>query len=243
MRINRYLTDVGYCSRREADRLIESGKVKINDQLAKLGQQVGPGDIVFVDGKKVGQVGEQRKRTYLMYHKPRGIICTTDTTEPGNIVDAIAYSERVFPIGRLDKDSTGLIFLTSDGEIVNKILRAQFGHEKEYEVIVDKPVDDTFLKKMSSGVDIGDHFTLPCKIKKINPSTFSLILTEGKNRQIRRMCEALGYKVRHLKRVRIMNVRLGKLKEGEFKSIPQDELKKLMELLSGQNNENHFDKS
>lgn len=228
MRINKYLTDQGYCSRREADRLIEAKRVKIGDRLAVLGDQVGESDVVTVDGKPIKA---DAPKIYLMYNKPRGIVCTTDLREKDNIIDAIKYKTRIFPIGRLDKDSTGLIFLTNDGDIVNKILRAQYGHEKEYVVNIDKPFDEKFLKQMASGVDIGDHKTLPCRLDTINRSTFSIILTEGKNRQIRRMCEALGYKVRHLQRIRIMNVKLGNLKEGEIKPISQTEFSLLQKAL------------
>ncbi|MBK9295169.1 MAG: pseudouridine synthase [Oligoflexia bacterium] len=229
MRINKFLTESGFCSRRQADKLITEKQVKINNNVASLGDQVGEGDQVFVNGKLVEN---KNKRIYIMYNKPRGIVCTTDTNEKDNIIDAIKFRQRIFPIGRLDKDSTGLIFLTNDGNIVNKILRAENGHEKEYWVNVDKPFDEDFLKIMSQGVDIGGYITKPCKLKRVNKSTFLITLTEGKNRQIRRMCESLNYKVRHLKRLRIMNVLLGDLKEGRWKEIEPKDLKKIFELVN-----------
>lgn len=231
MRINKFFTERGLCSRREADRLIEARRVKINDRVAVLGDQVNEGDKVFVDGKLIEF---SPPKTYIMYNKPRGITSTTDLRIDGNIVDAVAHPERVFPIGRLDKDSTGLIFLTNDGDIVNKILRAQFGHEKEYIVEINRPVDESFIKKLSSGVDIGGYVTKPCKVKKVGGNTFTIILTEGKNRQIRRMCEAQGAVVKNLQRVRIMNVKLGSLKSGQWQDIPAGELSELMKVLETQ---------
>lgn len=228
MRINKFLTEQGFCSRREADKLIQDNRVRINSRAAVLGDQVAEGDSVFVDNQLVQK---KSKKIYIMYNKPRGVVCTTDKIEKDNIVDVINYPERIFPIGRLDKDSTGLIFLTNDGDIVNKILRAQFGHEKEYWVNVDKPFDEDFLKKMSSGVDIGDHVTLPCRVTRVNKSTFLIVLTEGKNRQIRRMCDALGYMVRHLKRIRIMNVLLGDLPEGKWQEIPPQQLEQIFKTI------------
>lgn len=228
MRINKFLTDKGFCSRREADKLIEQKRVKIGGRLAVLGDQVAEGDVVTVDGKPI--LAEEKK-VYLMYNKPRGIVCTTDTREKDNIIDAVKYKTRIFPIGRLDKDSTGLIFLTNDGDIVNQILRAQYGHEKEYVVNVDKPFDEKFLFKMAAGVDIGGYVTKPCEVERVNRSTFKIILTEGKNRQIRRMCEALGFMVRHLQRIRIMNVLLGNLREGELRPIPAQAFALLRETL------------
>ena len=221
MRINKFFTEQGFCSRRQADKLIEEERVKINGRVAVLGDQVAEGDEVTLDGKVISF---NPTKTYIMYNKPRGITCTTDLSIEGNIIDAIKHPLRVFPIGRLDKDSTGLIFLTNDGDIVNKILRAQFGHEKEYVVEINRPVDDEVLKKLSGGVDIGDHVTLPCKVRKIGGNTFSIILTEGKNRQIRRMCEALGSRVKNLHRIRIMNIKIADLKMGQWKDIPKDQL-------------------
>ncbi len=224
MRINRFFTDLGYCSRREADKLIEAGRVRINERLAVLGDQVSENDQVFVDSK---QLHYSPPKVYIMYNKPTGITCTTERQIDGNIIDAINHPLRIFPIGRLDKDSSGLILLTNDGDIVNKILRAEFEHEKEYVVEVDKPFNEEFIFKMSQGVDIGDHFTIPCAVRTINRQTFSIILTEGKNRQIRRMCEALGYNVRRLQRIRIMNLLLADMKPGQWKDIPVEKLQDL----------------
>lgn len=224
MRINRFFTDQGYCSRREADKLIEAGRVRINDRQAVLGDQVSETDQVFVDSK---QIHFAPPKVYIMYNKPIGITCTTERQIKGNIIDAVKHPLRVFPIGRLDKESSGLILLTNDGDIVNRILRAEFENEKEYIVEVDKPCTEEFLLKMSQGVNIGDHLTLPCKVRPINARSFSIILTEGKNRQIRRMCETLGYNVRKLQRIRIMNLLLADMKSGQWKDIPVDELQKL----------------
>lgn len=231
MRINKYFTDRGYCSRREADRLIEAGRVKINGRKAVLGDKVEETDNVTIDGNKLTTRG---KRVYVMYNKPFGVTCTTDRETPRNIVDEIKHPLRVFPIGRLDKASTGLIFLTNDGDIVNKILRAQYGHEKEYEVEVNAPYPDSFLKDMASGVDIGDYTTKPCKLTRLSDTWFSIVLTEGKNRQIRRMTEALGFKVKQLHRIRIMNVLIGDLDLGKWKDIPVDDLEKLKAMLEAQ---------
>lgn len=231
MRINKYFTDSGYCSRREADKLIEAGRVKINGRRAVLGDQVENEDVVTLDGRAVS--GEN-KRVYIMYNKPFGVTCTTDARTPGNIVETVNHPLRVFPIGRLDKASTGLIFLTNDGDIVNKILRAQYGHEKEYVVEVNAPFPMMFLKHMSSGVDIGGYMTKPCKITRIDENKFTIILTEGKNRQIRRMTDALGFKVKRLHRVRIMNVRIGELEPGEWKDIPPKDLVTLKNTLAQQ---------
>lgn len=228
MRINKFFTEQGYCSRREADRLIESRRVKINDRVAVLGDQVEAGDQVFVDGKRIEF---NPPKTYIMYNKPRGVISTTDVREEANIVLAVNHHERVFPIGRLDKDSTGLIFLTNDGDIVNKILRAQFGHEKEYIVEINRPVNEDMIEILSDGVDIGGYITKPCKVRKIGGNTFSIILTEGKNRQIRRMVEAQGAVVKNLERIRIMNVKIGNLKPGEWRDIPKDQLNELKAIL------------
>lgn len=231
MRINKYFTDRGYCSRREADRLIEAGRVKINGRKAVLGDQVEETDNVTIDGNKLTTRG---KRVYIMYNKPFGITCTTDREISRNIVDEVKHPLRVFPIGRLDKASTGLIFLTNDGEIVNKILRAQYGHEKEYEVEVGAPYPDSFLKDMASGVTIDGYTTKPCKLKRLSETWFSIILTEGKNRQIRRMTEALGFKVKQLHRIRIMNVLIDNLEIGEWRDIPVKDLEKLKATLDQQ---------
>lgn len=231
MRINKFFTDSGYCSRREADKLIEAGRVKINGRRAVLGDQVADADEVTLDGKKI--TGDN-KRVYIMFNKPFGVTCTTDARIEGNIVEAVNHPLRVFPIGRLDKASTGLIFLTNDGEIVNKILRAQFGHEKEYQVQVNEPFPEKFLKHMANGVDIGGYITRPCKITRTDEDKFTIILTEGKNRQIRRMTDALGFKVKRLHRVRIMNVRIGDLASGEWRDISAKDLVTLKNTLAQQ---------
>ncbi len=224
MRINRFFSDQGFCSRREADKLILSGRVKINDVVAVLGSQVAETDSVSLDGKQI--LFNPPKHT-IAYHKALGITCTTDLRIPGNIIDAIKYKQRIYPIGRLDKDSTGLILLTNDGDLVNHILRAEHGHEKEYQVEVNGPISDEFIKKMSAGVSIEGHKTLPCKIKQTGKNRFTIILTEGKNRQIRRMCEVFKFTVKHLKRVRVMNILLGNLKEGEWRELLPAELENL----------------
>ncbi len=221
MRINKYFTDRGLCSRRQADKFIREGRIKINGKVAILGDQISENDNITLDDSPTAI---ENSKVYIMYNKPVGVTCTTELNVTRNIVAEIKHPKRIFPIGRLDKDSTGLIFLTNDGDIVNQILRAQFNHEKEYIVQVDRPMDAKFIIKMSSGVNIGDHMTMPCKVKAVNPKSFSIILTEGKNRQIRRMCETLGYQVRSLQRIRIMNVKLGSLAQGHWQNIPQQEL-------------------
>ena len=228
VRINKYLADAGICSRREADRMIEGGRVRIDGVRAVLGDVVAPGSTVLVDGAPVRTRG---KKVYIALNKPVGIVCTADPREKANIVDFIGHKERIYPIGRLDKDSEGLILLTSDGDIVNKILRAAGKHEKEYEVEVDKPITGEFLRAMESGVPILDTVTLPCKIRKTGERRFTLILVQGLNRQIRRMCEYLGYRVVRLKRVRIMNVRLGNLKSGHWRNLTARELEELLRAL------------
>lgn len=221
-RINKYLSEAGYCSRRAADKLIEEGRVTINDEIPPIGTKLSPGDIVKVDGKTIKKTKE--KPVYLALNKPRGIVCTTDTkVEKNNIIDFIDYPKRIFPIGRLDKDSQGLILLTNDGDIVNKILRARNNHEKEYLVTVNKPINEKFIKKMSQGVPILDTITRPCKVKALGQSKFKIILTQGLNRQIRRMCEYLGYQVKTLSRIRIMNIHLD-LKLGEYRELTKSEL-------------------
>lgn len=229
-RINKFLSESGYCSRREADKLIESGRVKINKHIASLGSKVILGDKVTVDSEKIYK--KITKNTYLAFNKPKGIVCTTDTKrEKNNIIEYINYPSRIFPIGRLDKASQGLILLTNDGDIVNKILRAKNKHEKEYEVIVDKPISENFLIKMSNGIPILNTVTRKCKIKKINNKKFNIILTQGLNRQIRRMCEYLGYKVKQLKRIRIMNIHLD-IGLGEHRQLTKQELINLNKMLT-----------
>jgi pseudouridine synthase len=227
-RLNKFISDSGFCSRREADRLIEQGKVTINGKKPELGTKVGDGDLVKVDGKPINAVAENKSdRIYIAYNKPIGIICITDTSIEDNIIDAIGYKQRIFPIGRLDKPSEGLIFLTNDGDIVNKILRAENAHDKEYVVTVDKPITESFIKHMSKGVPILGTITKPCKVTKESQFVFKMILTQGLNRQIRRMCEYLGYNVRKLKRTRIMNVELGNLKPGAWRYLTSQEMKEI----------------
>ena len=227
-RLNKFIADSGYCSRREADRLIGEGRVKVDGRPGALGDKVLPGMSVTVDGHSL--TGECEK-VYLLLNKPRGIVCTADPREPMNVVDYIGHPARVFPVGRLDKDSEGLLMLTSDGEIVNRMLRAAGGHEKEYEVTIDRPVTRDFVERMMAGVPILDTVTLPCKVRRTGEKSFNIILVQGLNRQIRRMCEALGANVTHLRRVRIMNLRLGKLKPGEWRDLTPAELETLMKQL------------
>ena len=224
IRLNKFLSDAGFCSRRQADRLIEEGHVKVNNETALMGQKVTLLDKVTVDGKEVSREEEQ---IVIAFNKPVGVECTTDKNNPDNIVDYINYKKRIYPIGRLDKNSQGLILLTNDGALVNNILKASNYHEKEYVVTVDKPVTDEFLKQMSKGVKILDQVTRPCVVKKVNKHTFNIILTQGLNRQIRRMCETLGFKVQKLKRVRIMGVHLDNLPIGNYRNLTSSELDSL----------------
>jgi len=230
VRLNKYLSDKGICSRREADRLIAQERVRINNAVAEMGSKVVKGDVVKLDNKPVSP--ELESRVYLAFNKPAGITCTTDKSIPCNIVDCIKYPQRIFHVGRLDKESEGLILMTNDGDIVNKILRASNNHEKEYIVTVDKPVTDEFLETMASGVPVLDTVTKPCIVDKKSSYVFRIILTQGLNRQIRRMCSFLGYKVVKLKRIRIMNVRLGNLPIGKWRYLTVDELRKLNTLIS-----------
>ena len=229
-RINKYLSEVGYCSRRVADRLIEEGKVTINGKIPELGTKVDKDDQVEVEGQRIKKSTKQ-KNTYLAFNKPVGIVCTTDKrVEPENIIDFIKYPVRIFPIGRLDKSSEGLIFLTNDGDIVNKILRARNNHEKEYIVSVNLPINRDFIQRMSNGVEILDTITKNCFVKQLGPKKFKIILTQGLNRQIRRMCESLGYRVQSLKRVRIMNIKLD-VPRGTYREFTKNELLELNRLL------------
>ena len=229
-RINKYLSEVGYCSRRRADRLIEEGKVTINGKIPKIGSKVEDGDQVEIEGQII-EKSRKKKFVYLAFNKPVGIVCTTDRgVEPDNIIDFIKYPKRIFPIGRLDKSSEGLIFLTNDGDIVNKILRARNNHEKEYIVSVNRPINKEFIQTMSNGVEILETKTKNCFVKKLGPKKFRIILTQGLNRQIRRMCESLGYRVKSLKRVRIMNIKLD-LPIGKYREFSKEELLELNELL------------
>ena len=228
-RINKYLSEVGFCSRREADKLLEQGIITINGKKPELGTKVSDADEICVDGKNIKKTEE--KHVYIAFNKPIGIVCTTDTKrEKNNIVDYINHLKRIFPIGRLDKPSEGLILLTSDGDIVNKILRARNNHEKEYIVRVDKPITPKFLEKMRNGVPILDTITKKCEVEQIDTLQFRIVLTQGLNRQIRRMCEYLGYEVKKLKRVRIMNIKLD-LPIGKWRDLTDAEMKELAQLL------------
>ncbi|WP_135557277.1 23S rRNA pseudouridine(2604) synthase RluF [Paenibacillus cymbidii] len=228
MRINKFISETGVASRREADKWIAEGRVTINGVAAELGSQAEPGDDVRVDGRPIGT---KPKYVYIALNKPVGITSTTERHIKGNIVDFVNHPERIFHIGRLDKDSEGLILLSNDGDIVNEILRAENRHEKEYIVTVDKPLTGAFLKAMSQGVDILDTRTLPCQVSRLSDTQFRIILTQGLNRQIRRMCAALGYEVRRLKRVRIMNIQLGSLPTGRWRDLGEGELAELFRLL------------
>ena len=227
-RLNKFIADSGYCSRREADRLIDEGRVRIDGRVGVLGDRIFPGMVVTVDGQPLSGQGE---KVYILLNKPVGVVCTADPREPMNVVDYLNYPIRIFPVGRLDKDSEGLLLLTSDGEIVNRLLRAAGGHEKEYEVVIDRPVTPEFIQKMSSGVPILDTVTLPCRVRRTGERSFNIILVQGLNRQIRRMCEALGCNVRSLRRIRIMNLRIGALKPGQWRMVAPDELSVLLRSL------------
>lgn len=227
-RLNKFIADSGYCSRREADRLIEEGRVTVDGRRGALGDRILPSMRVTVDGKALSGDGE---KVYLLLYKPRGIVCTADPREPMNVVDYVGYPIRVFPVGRLDKDSEGLLLLTSDGEIVNRILRAVGGHEKEYEVTIDRPVTRAFVEKMMAGVPILDTVTLPCRVRKTGERSFNIILVQGLNRQIRRMCEALGCNVTHLRRVRLMDLKLGGMRPGEWRELTEAEVRALTKAL------------
>lgn len=228
-RLNKFISESGLCSRREADRLVEQARVTINGTVAGMGTQVFPGDAVCVDGQPVGGCKE---RVYLAFNKPMGVTCTTDLKDRSNIVDYIGFPERIFHIGRLDKPSEGLIFLTNDGDIVNKILRAGNNHEKEYVVTVDRPITPEFLQRMRSGVRILGEKTRPCKVFKEDERQFRMILTQGLNRQIRRMCEALDYEVRTLKRVRVMNITLKGLPVGKWRHFTPAEVDQINRLIA-----------
>ncbi len=225
IRLNKYLSEAGICSRRQADRLVEEGRVLVDGQPALMGQKVSADQEILVDGRRAGG---KKKPVVLAVNKPRGIVCTTDDKrEKDNIVRFLNYPERIYPVGRLDKNSEGLLLMTNDGQLMNEILKAANYHEKEYVVTVDRPVTMDFLKKMSEGVEILDTVTRPCKVKKTGARTFHIILTQGLNRQIRRMCEALGYRVRDLTRIRVMNIRLGSLAPGSCREITGEELMEL----------------
>jgi 23S rRNA pseudouridine2604 synthase len=226
-RLNKFISETGFCSRREADKLIDQGRVTINGQIPEMGTKVNPNDDVLVDGKPLRS---KQKPIYIALNKPTGVTCTTERDVPGNIVDYIGHKERIFPIGRLDKPSDGLIFLTNDGDIVNKILRAGNNHEKEYVVRVDKAITPAFLQHMANGVHILDTVTLPCKITKESEYSFRIVLTQGLNRQIRRMCEALDYRVFKLRRVRIMNITIDGIPNGKWRYLTDAEVKEILEM-------------
>ena len=228
-RVNKYISTSGFCSRRKADEYVQAGLVTIDGVTAVSGSQVLPGQVVLVNGKPVLPTDDH---IYLAFHKPLGITCTTDKRDKDNIIDFINYPQRIFPIGRLDKNSTGLILLTNDGDIVNRLLRAEGRHDKEYVVTVDKPVDESFRKNMENGVPILDTVTLPCKVKLTGKSTFHITLNQGLNRQIRRMCEYLGYRVVRLKRIRILNISLGSLPCGQYRELTPKERSDLFSILN-----------
>lgn len=228
IRINKFLSEAGICSRRGADKLVEEGRVFIDGQKAVLGDQIFPGQKVSVDGKIVRREDE---KILLAFHKPKGVVCTAEKREKNNIIDYINYPKRIYPVGRLDKDSEGLILLTNDGELGNEILRARNCHEKEYEVTVNKPVTVDFLKGMAGGVPILDTVTRKCQVEKLEKKKFRIILTQGMNRQIRRMCEYFNYRVIRLVRVRIMNIELGELPVGEYRELTNREWSELLKLL------------
>jgi 23S rRNA pseudouridine2604 synthase len=227
VRLNKYLSESGACSRREADTYIEEGRVTINGAPAHLGAQVNDGDEVRLDGDIVGAARKKTRPVYIALNKPVGITCTTERAVAGNIVDFVDHPERVFPIGRLDKDSEGLILLTNDGDIVNEVLRAEHNHEKEYIVAVDKPITPDFISSMSAGVRLSDATTKPCKVEKLGAKVFRITLTQGLNRQIRRMAEAHGYTVEALQRVRIMHIKLGQLPIGRWRNLSEQEVQAL----------------
>jgi 23S rRNA pseudouridine2604 synthase len=225
MRLNKYISETGVCSRREADKWIEAGRVTLNGQAATLGTQVAVGDEVRIDGDSIGV---KKKQVYIALNKPVGIICTTEAHIEDNIIDHVGFPERIFPVGRLDRDSEGLILLTNNGDIVNEILRSENNHEKEYLVTVDRPITDLSLRMLAGGVKIMGELTKPSKVARVNAQSFRIILTQGLNRQIRRMCSALGYKAQRLQRVRIMNIHLGNLRPGQWRHLTSAELAGLL---------------
>lgn len=230
IRLNKFLSEAGVCSRREADRQIENGQVRINGKIATMGQRVFPTDVVEYKEK---EIFTKPKPVLLLFNKPKGIVCTAEKREKNNIVDYIHYPTRLYPVGRLDKDSRGLILMTNQGDLVNKIMRGRYGHEKEYIVRVEKPVTSDFIEEMKKGVYLSELkvTTQPCQVEKLSKFTFRIILTQGLNRQIRRMCQEFGYHVRDLQRVRIMNLLVDGIKEGEYREIQPEEYEKLNQLL------------
>jgi 23S rRNA pseudouridine2604 synthase len=225
VRLNKYISETGACSRREADKWIDAGRVTCNGQVAALGTRIADGDVVCIDG---APIGAKKKQVYIALNKPVGVTCTTEAHIEDNIIDLVGCAERIFPIGRLDKDSEGLILLTNNGDIVNEILRSENNHEKEYLVMVDRPITDLSLKMMAGGVKIMGELTKPCQVERIDAKSFRMILTQGLNRQIRRMCSALGYKAQRLQRVRIMNIHLGALHPGDWRHLTAAELSGLL---------------
>ncbi|MEK4056782.1 pseudouridine synthase [Paenibacillus sp. FSL F4-0087] len=230
MRINKYISETGYCSRRETNRLIAAGRITINGKVCEKGADVEPEDIVLIDGQEIPF--NDREPVYLALNKPIGIVCTAAEQVEGNIIQYVNYPSRIFAIGRLDKASEGLIFLTNDGDIVNKMMRSEHNHDKEYVVTVDKPVTDEFVRAMSQGVEIMNVVTKPCEVYKHSENVFRIILTQGLNLQIRRMCKALGYRVLKLERIRIMNVTLDGLERGQWRHLEKQELEKLLSMLN-----------
>ena len=228
LRINKYLSSIGYCSRREADRLLEQGKIQVDGHTAFVGERITKEQYITVNGIPVG---EKPREIVIAFNKPKGIVCTSSVKEKNNIVDYLHFPTRIYPVGRLDKDSTGLILLTNDGELTDRILRGINNHEIEYLVTVQKPLRPEIVRAMEQGVPILDTMTRPCQIIQIDSHTFRIILTQGLNRQIRRMCDALGYQVTELKRVRILNIELGSLKPGEYRKLTDAELNELYELI------------
>ena len=224
VRINKYIASSGFCSRRQADELVESGKVTVDGEAAVNGTVVEEGSIVKVDGK---EIFPEEKKIYIALHKPLGITCTTDRRDPSNIIDYVGMDDRIFPIGRLDKNSSGLILLTNDGDIVNKLLRSENGHEKEYQVRVDRKIEPDFKQRMEAGVEILGQKTLPCKVTVTGTHTFNIVLKQGLNRQIRRMCDALGYRVTKLRRIRFINIELGNMKPGDIRNLTREEIRRL----------------
>lgn len=233
IRINKYISQCGYCSRREADRLLEEGKISINNQIATLGTKVYPNDIVFIDGNEITKTD---KEIIIAFHKPAGIVCTTSKKEQKNVIDFLNFEDRIYPVGRLDKESTGLLLLTNNGQLMDDILRGSNHHEKEYIVTVDKDMTSSIYNAMEQGVPILDTITRPCHISNRQKRRFHIILTQGLNRQIRRMCEYFGYRVRTLKRIRIMNIELGDLPEGQWRYLTDSEIRTLKELANKKGN-------
>lgn len=239
VRINKYLSQCGICSRREADRMLEEGRILVNGTKPEKGTMVTDKDSITVDGKKVSG---QEEEVVIAFHKPRGVVCTTSKKDSDNIIDYIGFPKRIYPVGRLDKDSSGIILLTNNGQLMDDILRGRYQHEKEYEVTVDHPVKDAVWDAMEQGVPILDTMTKPCRIPYRNKTEFTIIITQGLNRQIRRMCEYFGYRVRKLKRVRIMNIELGDLQEGTWRYLTESELFELKDMCEKAHNNGNLER-